>query len=236
MKKINKKPFSRCSGPSYAGWIDSKTGRIPLETHIEGTKKYPTGDDSLLRFLVFCYEKKLKEKGPKEAEYEFWRVAKGLLDEGVLTSEEWHILCDAEVAGSLGFARVESDNLTFLKSIKSVQTLVKANPNALKLPFVRDAMICFLQNYKYIPSIKGGSILQNLKDEWFDFVPKRPKGKVLYSPESLRRLVEEGKKAGERPLDVNEVVGKAFEVSDSKIQEITANKGEKGRPKRRNIK
>jgi hypothetical protein len=217
-------PFTRCRGSSRAGWLDSETKVTPLERAIKQTKEFTTADDDMLRALVYSYENALKEgKGPQEAIADFWKTVQVAFKEGLLSEEEHEILINANKAGkNAANAFIKPVGI---KYIRSVQILVKANPVVLKLPFVRDTLINVLRRQKY--TLEGSVAL---KDIWFDFLHRRPKGKMNHSPEALRRLIEQAKRVGVKPVDAYATIGEAMGVSEDSLKKKTSVKGRRGRP------
>jgi hypothetical protein len=235
IKKIGnrEKPFSTFRGATYAGWVDPQTGDIPLEVHIKGTKKSPTGDDEKLHFLVWLYERVLKEKGADVANNELWGAIGGWVKEGVLSKEEYSILCDAEVAGSITQGEIEDEIEG--RYFKAVQTIVKANPDTIELPFIRNALKYILRKQKY--EITDA---ESYKYRWNNFLHKRPKRKILYSSESIKRLVEiakrhtksTGRQGGGKTIDAYEIVAEGFGVSEDYLKKKTAIQRQRERPKK----
>lgn len=211
-----------------ANWFDDeKNGLItPIETAIRRTKRSATADDDVLgRCLVFQYENAIKEgKSTKEALGRVEAKAREAVEKGLWTKENLYTLWQAIEGGEL--ARQALNAVTGGPSedkmypfICAVQVLVKENPVVLRLPFIQDALIYILHNQKY------SADPVRMKDLWVDFLHKRPKGKILHSPGSLKRLINKVKKEGVKPVDAHAAIGEAMGKSESFLKKATASKG-----------
>ena len=220
-------PFTDCRGSSIAGW--NKLGIKPTTLTIatERTKESTTADSDILRALVYSYEHTLeKKKGPKKAIAEFWETVHKAYEKKLLSEEEYEILINASEAGEIASSAYIKP--VGIKYIRSVQILVKANPVVLKLPFVRDSMINILRRQKYTSRSST-----SLKDAWLNFLHKRPKGKILHSKESLKRLVNLAVESGLKPVDVYYEVGKALGIGEESLKKMTSIAGRRGRPRKK---
>jgi hypothetical protein len=203
-KKTQKEPFTTYHRKAdTGGWFNFPYRSLAF---CIGQVKGGTADDNMLDYFVRQYEGRVREQ-QKKAISEFWQDVRRALEKGLLSDEEMEILHKAKY-----------------DDIKAIQYLVKANPNVVKLPFIHNAMIQILHKQKY-----SGEGTLDAKDAWQNFLHQRPKGKKMYSRESLRGLIEKGKQEGSELADICEWIG----VSEDYLKKKTAIKGRKGRPKKK---
>ncbi len=180
-KKTDKeKPFSDCfsRGRMITGWVNPKTGWLSSEDILQGIKDDPGRDSEKLRVLVWVYQSHL-EKAQQEALSHFWNVVEDFVKGGYITHEEWKLLCEAEAVGTTDETKTQH--------IKAVQELVKANPLTINLPFIANAMINILREYKNTFTSKTDNenkiYGEDLKLKWEGFLPSRKK--IPYSRKDI---------------------------------------------------
>lgn len=174
--------------------------------YAELIKTHATADSKILRYLVQVYRQQIDCRAAERA---FWEAVASLhLDSG-----------EAEC-----LQRATAGDL------KAVQTLIKKNAEVIRLPFVQEAIIAFLQNHKYSLDID----LPTEKDRWCEFLAKRPKKKTMYCPENIQNLCSIiAKDKGKLEDYTTTKAAKLLRLSPSSIQKLSAKKGMRGRPKKK---
>lgn len=208
MKK--KKSTDLFSIPCGIGPVVLKAGAASWPTakeYAELIKTHASADSKILRYLVSVYQRQIDYRVAEQA---FWEAVVSLH----LNGDETECLQRA-AAGDL----------------KAVQILVKKNAEVIRLPFVQEAIIAFLQNHKYSLDID----LPTEKDRWCEFLAKRPKKKTMYCPENIQNLCSIiAKDKGKLEDYTTTKAAKLLRLSPSSIQKLSAKKGMRGRPKKKN--
>ena len=155
---VNKeKPFSDYPAiATVAGYINPRTNSFPYETYLKTLKKNPCQESEKLRVLVAIY--KMHNRNQTAA---FDETASDFMKSGYLSRQEWELLCKAE-AGNM----------------KAIAQLVRANPEVIQLPFITDAIIALLREYRNTPIPKGTTI-KDLKDKWESLYRQKWQEKTL---------------------------------------------------------
>lgn len=217
-KKDEITPSKRRNPAIYAFDIDAG-----IEDHIRGVKNYATADDTVLGFLVNCYEDALKDKrldGPKHAVEIFWKKVGEFAPDALKA-----ILHRAR----LPYIEHPLDNISSIDTdqTQAVQELVKMNAAIIRVPFVQDTFINLLRTHTYT-SDGGGDELRNL---WTGFLHTRPCGKIKHNHDAIADLVTMAVEKGETRVSAYNTVALGLGVGERFVREIASKKGKRGRPK-----
>lgn len=210
-----------------AHYSDHEDWRPTFEEAARLTRRSATADCDLIRSLVFKYEEALKEgKSQREACVRVENTMLKAIDMGICLKDNHIILAQAMEAGEVARKAMnpllgdpnEYETRILAVGIHAAQEMIKANPVALDLPFIRDVMTYILREQKY------GEKPVDARDAWSGFLHTRPKKKRLDSPEALTRLVKMAAKEG-KPVDAYATAGKALGVSESYLKKASVVKG-----------
>lgn len=190
--------------------VPLKPGAWPSpEEYAEAIKKQSSADSKILHVLMQAYE---RHSTSKIALQSFWNTVHSLFENGLLSSDEAECLQQA-ASGDFGAAQI----------------LVQKNPDVLRLPFIQDTIIAFLNNYKYSMTVS----LPTEKDRWSGFLVKRPKKKVMFHKENIRNLYAINA-ASKKKYDTytTEKTADMLDIKQSTVSKTIAVKGKRGRPKK----
>jgi hypothetical protein len=120
--------------------------------------------------------------------------------------------------------------------LDSIQVIVRACPEAIAFPFVRDAMIKVLRQYKYD---EPGETKRH-KEDWQRFLVPRTGGALSFNKSDMTMLVRVEKMKQHPPArqggdgsTASERVARRIGVSEKSLKKMTRNTVRKGRPKKR---
>ncbi len=177
-------------------------------------------DSETLHFLVQAYEVELQKGGDVNSKCTLYTLIDAIKDE----SPEMHACLLQASTGDLD----------------SIQVIVRACPEAIAFPFVRDAMIKVLRQYKYD---EPGETKRH-KEDWQRFLVPRTGGALSFNKSDMTMLVRvekmkmnqeklKGTKKNGSTASAFERVARRIGVSEKSLKKMTRNTVRKGRPKKR---
>ena len=173
-------------------------------------------DSETLHFLVQAYEVELQKGGDVNSKCTLYTLIDAIKDE----SPEMHACLLQASTGDLD----------------SIQVIVRACPEAIAFPFVRDAMIKVLRQYKYD---EPGETKRH-KEDWQRFLVPRTGGALSFNKSDMTMLVRVEKMKqhprgdGRRGKSTaSERVARRIGISEKSLKKMTRNTVRKGRPKKR---
>lgn len=224
-----------------AHYSDNEDWRPTFEEAARLTRRSATADCDVVGSLVYQYETALKEGENQRGAFK--RVEDIILkavDMGLCPKENHIILAQAIEAGEVARKAMnpllgdpnEYETRILAVGIHAAQEMIKANPVALELPFIRKVMMYILREQKY------GDKPYDMRARWGAFLASRHGlVKLTGSPESYRRLVKKAKADGVKVDTGDDVaeglaaVAHGLGVSESKLIKYTADKKRgRGRP------
>lgn len=185
----------------------------PWSILAEGIKRHPGKDSLTLRFLVAEYRKAAKTLGTDAALKDSWEKLSGW-SPAIFTDDMRQVLVKARQG-----------------DLDAAQTIVRACPEAVHLPFIADCMSAVVQRFKYSKIgkrtdgkdhyAKGEEArhsLEDLRAAWDGFLPKRAGGDVPYAAEDLKRVFKKARQQGAAADEIGEAFGVSAQTVKKKIK------------------
>lgn len=115
--------------------------------------------------------------------------------------------------------------------LKSIQFLVRKDPNVIYLPFVQEKMIDILLQYKW-DSPSGNRKIDIRELIWPGFLPDRPGGKLHFNEDYLNSLMRLYMRSGANKARACRIVADEHKISFERLYRRLNHAGKKGRPKK----
>jgi hypothetical protein len=239
--------------PVVVGFVGPETDDLPWQTIARKIKESTRSRDSLvLTHLVSKYREALK-KGEDGALADFWHSvgsfaipepSKRELAIALRKTENADIRDWLKTAKPVkGLSLVTNEMRLFLYrakagEIKAAQTIVRACPEAIFLPFIAEIMSQLVARHKY--EIKNKGELDNTDILWQDFLPKRAGGRLPYTERDLKFIATIARKQDDRPIlsgkegqsSLFEEMGDILHVSPDYLKGKIRIKRGRGRPRK----
>jgi len=203
-------PFDDFKEPSFHVY-DAQGEERPWREVAKQMREFPREQKSeMLSHITDVYRTELKDNGQDEALKKFWQEVDSMRKHGFLTDDMHKKLLEAKD-----------------RNIKAAQTMVRANPVVIHLPFIAQTMRGVVDRFKYSDS--GVGVLNEVKKFWLKFLPDRTK-RITYSDADLKQLISIAEKQEDMTFgEAKKLVAQELMISlDKKITKYK----KKGRPKK----
>jgi hypothetical protein len=115
--------------------------------------------------------------------------------------------------------------------LKSIQFLVRRDPNVIYLPFVQEKMMDILLQYKW--DRPSGDMKIDIREViWPGFLPERPGGKLHFNEYYLNCLKEWYMRSGATKARACRIIADEHKISFDRLYRRLGHAGKRGRPKK----
>jgi hypothetical protein len=252
-------PFDDFRQPFIAFFEDPKIDGdvpIPWKTLAKGIKDGRTMDSMALTYLVTVYQRTAETDGIDKARVEFWTLVGSWHLKAPTKAESRDYIAETPDGNFKDWLSMEQPAVRGLSFIinemrlklyeakagnrAAAQTIVKACPEAIYLPFIAKTLADIVADFKY------GEAGKQDPGAWKGFLPKRPGGAVPYTDDDIKRVGKKARQQDSRPL-MNESslkgkgsllkdIGAEMGISADKIRKVFKTQKGPGRPKNKGIK